>query len=297
MTATRRQSPASATSSTTCRPPSTSTPPTSASRCNTNAAPAFADVIRGPLRLLLSGPASSGARATPDDATTAGPQPHPPDRRRPRRRDRPAPRRRAVLPQRCHRRSRRAPDPARRPGRQPHRTLRTRSTLKYGGLNSRRGCNRGAAPPVSRQNPATLRDSPIACAAALNFWFEPYDSESGNLFAVGQTVGQLTSTLAYIGDLAHAANATGISRQRLCPDTEAVHRCTRPLRGSELQRLSETRTGCRGRAKVSSELSNNCDADRQPPLDDPGSFGAPGVAIKSNSSRAPGPSRALSQSQ
>ena len=39
---------------------------------NTNAAPAFADVLRGPLRLLLSGPASSGARATPDDAATAG---------------------------------------------------------------------------------------------------------------------------------------------------------------------------------------------------------------------------------
>jgi len=39
---------------------------------NTSAAPAFADVIRGPLRLLLSGPTSSGARATPDDAATAG---------------------------------------------------------------------------------------------------------------------------------------------------------------------------------------------------------------------------------
>ena len=39
---------------------------------NMSAAPAFADVIRGPLRLLLSGPASSGARATPDDATDAG---------------------------------------------------------------------------------------------------------------------------------------------------------------------------------------------------------------------------------
>ena len=36
-------------------------------------APAFADVARGPLRLLLSGPASSGFRATPQDAaTTAG---------------------------------------------------------------------------------------------------------------------------------------------------------------------------------------------------------------------------------
>jgi catechol 2,3-dioxygenase-like lactoylglutathione lyase family enzyme len=39
---------------------------------NTSAGPAFADVVRGPLRLLLSGPASSGARATPDGATTAG---------------------------------------------------------------------------------------------------------------------------------------------------------------------------------------------------------------------------------
>lgn len=39
---------------------------------NTSAAPAFADVVRGPLRLLLSGPSSSGARATPDDANTAG---------------------------------------------------------------------------------------------------------------------------------------------------------------------------------------------------------------------------------
>jgi catechol 2,3-dioxygenase-like lactoylglutathione lyase family enzyme len=38
----------------------------------TSAAPAFADVVRGPLRLLLSGPASSGARATPDEAATAG---------------------------------------------------------------------------------------------------------------------------------------------------------------------------------------------------------------------------------
>ncbi|GAA2689263.1 VOC family protein [Nonomuraea recticatena] len=36
---------------------------------NTDAAPAFADVVRGPLRLLLSGPASSGARATPQGAT------------------------------------------------------------------------------------------------------------------------------------------------------------------------------------------------------------------------------------
>jgi catechol 2,3-dioxygenase-like lactoylglutathione lyase family enzyme len=41
-------------------------------RLNSSAAPAFADVVRGPLRVLLSGPASSGARATPDDAATPG---------------------------------------------------------------------------------------------------------------------------------------------------------------------------------------------------------------------------------
>ena len=35
----------------------------------TSAAPAFADVTRGPLRLLLSGPTSSGARPMPDGAT------------------------------------------------------------------------------------------------------------------------------------------------------------------------------------------------------------------------------------
>jgi len=39
---------------------------------NMSAAPAFADVVRGPLRVLLSGPTSSGARATPEDARTAG---------------------------------------------------------------------------------------------------------------------------------------------------------------------------------------------------------------------------------
>src|SRR5690606_40840597 len=38
----------------------------------TSAMPAFADVRRGRLRLLLSGPGSSGARATPQDATAPG---------------------------------------------------------------------------------------------------------------------------------------------------------------------------------------------------------------------------------
>jgi len=39
---------------------------------NMNAAPAIAQVTRGPMRLLLSGPTTSGARATPDDMKTAG---------------------------------------------------------------------------------------------------------------------------------------------------------------------------------------------------------------------------------
>jgi catechol 2,3-dioxygenase-like lactoylglutathione lyase family enzyme len=39
---------------------------------NMSAAPAFADVVRGPLRVLLSGPSSSGARATPKDANIPG---------------------------------------------------------------------------------------------------------------------------------------------------------------------------------------------------------------------------------
>ncbi|WP_328875528.1 VOC family protein [Streptomyces sp. NBC_00287] len=39
---------------------------------NSSAAPAFADVVRGRLRLLLSGPASSGARATPKEAAVPG---------------------------------------------------------------------------------------------------------------------------------------------------------------------------------------------------------------------------------
>ena len=39
---------------------------------NMSAAPGFADVIRGPLRLLLSGPTSSGARATPTESANPG---------------------------------------------------------------------------------------------------------------------------------------------------------------------------------------------------------------------------------
>jgi catechol 2,3-dioxygenase-like lactoylglutathione lyase family enzyme len=35
-------------------------------------APPFADVVRGPLRLLLSGPQTSGARATPEELAGPG---------------------------------------------------------------------------------------------------------------------------------------------------------------------------------------------------------------------------------
>ena len=35
-------------------------------------APPFADVVRGPLRLMLSGPQTSGARATPDELAGPG---------------------------------------------------------------------------------------------------------------------------------------------------------------------------------------------------------------------------------
>ena len=41
-------------------------------RLLTHPAPPFADVVRGQLRLLLSGPASSGARATPEHAASPG---------------------------------------------------------------------------------------------------------------------------------------------------------------------------------------------------------------------------------
>lgn len=37
-----------------------------------NGAPAISMVTRGPMRLLLSGPTTSGARATPDDMKSAG---------------------------------------------------------------------------------------------------------------------------------------------------------------------------------------------------------------------------------
>jgi catechol 2,3-dioxygenase-like lactoylglutathione lyase family enzyme len=41
-------------------------------RLRANPAPPFAEVTRGPLRLLLSGPATSGARATPAEVNTSG---------------------------------------------------------------------------------------------------------------------------------------------------------------------------------------------------------------------------------
>ena len=64
--------PASATSSTTSTRPSSSTPTHLGFELLSHPAPPFADVVRGPLRLLLSGTASSGARATPEDSSSPG---------------------------------------------------------------------------------------------------------------------------------------------------------------------------------------------------------------------------------
>lgn len=48
--------------------------------------------------------------------------------------------------------------------------------------------------------------------------------KSGDLFTVGQTVGQPARTGANISDPAHALDATiaRIPEQRFCPDTEGV---------------------------------------------------------------------------
>jgi catechol 2,3-dioxygenase-like lactoylglutathione lyase family enzyme len=90
-----------------------------------SAAPAFADVVRGNLRLLLSGPTSSAERPMPDGRT---PEPGgwnrlhfivddiaaEVERLRSRRRE---------VPQRHHHRARRPADPGRRSCRQPDRAL------------------------------------------------------------------------------------------------------------------------------------------------------------------------------
>jgi hypothetical protein len=61
-------------------------------------------------------------------------------------------------------------------------------------------------------------------AHALSWVAALIATQSGNLFAVGQTVGQPTRTVADISDLAHAPDATlaRIPNQRFCPDTEEV---------------------------------------------------------------------------
>jgi hypothetical protein len=51
------------------------------------------------------------------------------------------------------------------------------------------------------------------------------------------------------------------------------------LRDLSDQSCDKPRTGCRGHVKVSNELSNYCGANRQPRLDDPGTFGASGIGI------------------
>ena len=90
-----------------------------------SAAPAFADVVRGNLRLLLSGPTSSAGRPMPD-GRTPGPgrlEPHPLHRRGHRGRRRAAAGRGPDVPQRHHQRAGRPADPARGSLRQPDRAL------------------------------------------------------------------------------------------------------------------------------------------------------------------------------
>lgn len=97
----------------------------------TNALPAFADVTRGNLRLLLSGPASSAGRPMADGyPSRAGRlEPDPLHHRRPRRRRRPAPKRRRPLPQRHRDRTGRLADPRPGPRRQPHRAVPARDPV------------------------------------------------------------------------------------------------------------------------------------------------------------------------
>ena len=94
----------------------------------TSAAPAFADVTRGHLRLLLSGPKSSAGRPMPDGRT-----PEPGGWNRIHlivddiaTRGRAPPRRGPDVPQRHRHRPGRPADPARRSRRQPDRALPTR---------------------------------------------------------------------------------------------------------------------------------------------------------------------------
>ena len=82
----------------------------------TSFAPAFADVTRGNLRLLLSGPTSSAGRPMPDGRQpgTGGMEPHPSARRGHRCGGGAAARCGAHLPERHRHRTRRPADPARR---------------------------------------------------------------------------------------------------------------------------------------------------------------------------------------
>jgi catechol 2,3-dioxygenase-like lactoylglutathione lyase family enzyme len=112
-----------------------------------NAAPAFADVVRGHLRLLLSGPKSSAGRPMPDGRRPEpGVESHPLRRRRPRRRCRATPRRRADVPKRRRHRPRRTADPARRPLGQPDRALPARRRLTDP-CRSRQSRRRARRPP------------------------------------------------------------------------------------------------------------------------------------------------------
>ena len=101
-----------------------------------NASPAFAEVSRGNLRLLLAGPESSAGRPMPDGRK---PEPGGWNRihfvgRRHQRRGRATPRRRRQLPQRHRQRTRRSADP--RSTTRP--ATRSRSSSRQAELRQRR---------------------------------------------------------------------------------------------------------------------------------------------------------------
>jgi hypothetical protein len=86
----------------------------------------------------------------------------------------------------------------------------------------------------------------------------------GNLFAVGQTVGQPTRTVADMTDPGHTPDDAfaRIPKQGFCPDTEAVNPCTQQAAsGVGTPALTRDSDGCRGRVKVSNELSYNYGAE------------------------------------
>ena len=133
----------------------------------TSAAPAFADVKRGNLRLLLAGPKSSAGRPMPDGAT-----PGPGGWNRIHfivddlaSRSRATPRRRRDVPQRRGGRPRRQADPAAGPFRQHGRALPARRPL----VTSARHC---LAMAMRSRSSGLMRWSTSSAASSPSSWIQ-----------------------------------------------------------------------------------------------------------------------------